>query len=82
MTTHRFFVRLLVFCLLVTALPLQAQGAPHAPQATITVNSLGDEADADTGDGICDTEGKRQPPTSYSSVCTLRAAIATANSPR
>jgi len=82
MTTHRFLTWLIVIGLLLPALPAQAQDAPttpDAPQAYISVNSLGDEADADNGDGICDTTGKRSPATPYSGICTLRAAIQTAN---
>jgi CSLREA domain-containing protein len=52
---------------------------PESTDATIVVNSAGDEGDPDTGDGICDTTGKRTPPTDYSGLCTLRAAIQTAN---
>ena len=64
MNTHRFFTWFLVFCLLLPALPVQAQETPDAPaqvQAYISVNSPGDEGDADTGDGICGTTGKRSP---------------------
>lgn len=46
---------------------------PHrqvAYGATLTVNSLGDGADASPGNGVCATSG---------SVCTLRAAIQEAN---
>jgi len=82
MNTQHFLTWVLVICLLLPTLPVQAQDAPAvpvAPQAYISVNSLGDEADADTGDGICDTTGKRSPATPYSGICTLRAAIQTAN---
>ncbi|MEJ5198006.1 MAG: right-handed parallel beta-helix repeat-containing protein, partial [Anaerolineae bacterium] len=82
MNTHRFLNWVLVLCLLLPALPVQAQDTPFTPtqtQASISVNSLGDEGDADTGDGICDTTGRRSPPAPYSGVCTLRAAIQTAN---
>jgi CSLREA domain-containing protein len=68
--------------LLLVALPAQAQeppGIPQTPQATIVVNSLGDERDPDTGDGRCDITGMRNPETEYSGICTLRAAIMTAN---
>lgn len=73
---------LLVLCLLMAGLPVQAQDLPGWPTTTgsaILVNSLGDEGDPDTGDGICDTTGKRSPETEYSGLCTLRAAIQTAN---
>ena len=82
MKPYRRLTWLLMLALLLAALPAQAQDtptAPDAPQAYISVNSLGDEADADTGDGICDTTGKRSPATPYSGICTLRAAIQTAN---
>jgi CSLREA domain-containing protein len=44
--------------------------APLHAQATYTVNSTGDGADANTGDGVCDDGGGN---------CTLRAAIGQAN---
>ena len=48
-----------------------------APMAAITVNSEGDEGDPYGSDGICDITGTQSVP--YSGVCTLRAAIETAN---
>jgi len=42
----------------------------HAPNATFTVNSSGDQSDVTPGDGICATPG---------GTCTLRAAIQEAN---
>lgn len=73
---------LLVFSLLMAGLPVQAQDPPGQPTSVgvaIVVNSAEDAGDPDTGDGICDTKGKRNPPTDYSGLCTLRAAIQTAN---
>lgn len=73
---------LVVLVLLLATIPAQAQegpAQPQAPQTTVLVNSLGDEGDPDTGDGICDTTGKRSPETECSGLCTLRAAIQTAN---
>ncbi len=80
MKAHRFLTWLLLGCLLLPALPVQAQDTPAQVQAYFSVNSLGDEGDPDTGDGICDTTGRRNPETPYSGLCTLRAAIQTANS--
>lgn len=54
-------------CAVVVALAL----ASPANAATFTVNSTGDGADANPGNGVCATAG---------SVCTLRAAIDEANS--
>jgi len=82
MRIHQLSIWLLVFSLLLPTLAAQAQDPstiPRSSQATILVNSLGDEGDPDTGDGICDTTGKRSPETEYSGLCTLRAAIQTAN---
>jgi CSLREA domain-containing protein len=73
----------LVMALLTTLLPLsvEGKGAPAAPNATLTVNSEGDEGDAYFPDGICDTTGNpnTDPPTPYSGICTLRAALQTAD---
>ncbi|RMD58491.1 CSLREA domain-containing protein, partial [Candidatus Parcubacteria bacterium] len=71
---------LLVVVLLLALLPLPAEGKGFHPAslATITVNSNGDQGDADRGDGICDTTGTRSGDP-YSGICTLRAAIETAN---
>ncbi|MDW8318128.1 MAG: right-handed parallel beta-helix repeat-containing protein [Anaerolineae bacterium] len=82
MNLQRILTRLLLFALLVPALPTPLQAMPDTPaqgEATILVNSLGDQGDPDTTDGICDTTGRRDPPASYSGICTLRAAILTAN---
>jgi CSLREA domain-containing protein len=49
--------------------PAIAEGN-HAPNATFTVNSSGDQSDVTPGDGICATSG---------ATCTLRAAIQEAN---
>jgi CSLREA domain-containing protein len=70
----------LVMALLLGLLPMHAEGkgSHRAPLTTITVNSNGDQGDADTGDGICDTTGTRSGDP-YSGNCTLRAAIETAN---
>jgi CSLREA domain-containing protein len=59
----------------------RALGPMMTPTAVITVNSEGDEGDAFTDDGICDTTGDptTTPPTPYSGICTLRAAIQTAD---
>jgi len=82
--TNRIGTWLLAIFLLVTpAASGHAQSpTPRAPEhalAAIVVNSLGDEGDPDPGDGICDTKGRRNPPTEYSGSCTLRSAIDTAN---
>ena len=47
----------------------------------ITVNVSSDLPDAYTADGICDVTGNptTNPPVPYSGVCTLRAAIQSAN---
>jgi parallel beta-helix repeat protein len=47
------------------------------PTAAITVNYWSDEGDAYVSDGICDTNGTPSDP--YLGICTLRAAIQTAN---
>ena len=56
--------------LLVCAFVLALFPAWAAHAATLTVNSTGDAADANTGDGFCDAVG---------GGCTLRAAIQQAN---
>jgi CSLREA domain-containing protein len=47
---------------------------PPALAATFEVKSTGDQADADTTDGVCDAD-----PAAMGSQCTLRAAIQQAN---
>lgn len=51
------------------ATPVAVAGTPRA-DSTFVVDDLGDEADADPGDGECATD---------SGMCTLRAAIAESN---
>ncbi|HHY54572.1 MAG TPA: hypothetical protein GYA08_03965 [Chloroflexi bacterium] len=84
MNAHCFLTWLLVLCLLLPALPVQAQDTPDqllAPQDTYTVNSNGDQPDAYIDDLVCDTQRNpsTSPPTPPSGLCTLRAAIQTAN---
>ena len=69
-----------MIALLLGLLPLPAEGraSRQAPLAAIVVNSEGDESDADTSDGICDITGTSGGDP-YSGICTLRAAIETAN---
>ena len=64
----RDFVGRCVACTVVPLLLIALSTSLHA--ATFTVNDLGDAADAMPSDGICATAGN---------VCTLRAAITTAN---
>ena len=64
----RDFVGRCVACTVVPLLIMALSTSLHA--ATFTVNDLGDAADAIPSDGICATAGN---------VCTLRAAITTAN---
>lgn len=82
MRSHLCFVWLALVCLLLIPFAAQAQDFPVQPAVggtTILVNSLGDERDPDTGDGVCDTNGMQHPATPYNGICTLRAAIMTAN---
>lgn len=83
MNSHRFLTWLVVMCLLFPTMSVRAQESPMAPaevQASIVVNSSGDEDDADLWDGgRCDITGKNGQDDSYSGICTLRAAIETAN---
>lgn len=50
-----------------------------APAATFVVNNTGDQGDAYSGDGICDTTGNPPAHIAYSGICTLRAALNAAN---
>ncbi|MCZ6707630.1 MAG: right-handed parallel beta-helix repeat-containing protein, partial [Chloroflexi bacterium] len=65
--TRGLLAALVLIALLVAGVPrLTVQGGHGSP---IVVNDIGDGADATSGDGVCATAG---------SVCTLRAAIQTA----
>src|SRR5687768_8188259 len=60
-------LRFLSRCILMT---LFASAVVSGNAATFTVNSVGDQSDANAGNGVCDTGG---------GTCTLRAAIEEAN---
>lgn len=71
----RFLSLMMVFFMAVLLAGKQAiisASAQSDPKSSFLVNSNGDAADANPGDGICATSG---------SVCTLRAAIQEANHP-
>ncbi len=73
MNTRKLPVRWLIVTLCLCAiLPFSALWYPsaNAANANFLVNSNGDEADANVGDGICGTSGNQ---------CTLRAALQEAN---
>lgn len=70
MSKRKIFLAL--FFLLGTAYVLFPARSIYAAPQTFTVNSLGDDADANTGDGICETATPGE--------CTLVAAIEQANS--
>src|SRR5450755_2008071 len=59
--------RIWILCL---ALLVLGAGSAHALIQTFTVTSTGDEADDNTGDGLCHTSA---------GTCTLRAAVQQAN---
>ena len=77
----RRFLVLIALCALLTGGGLVAlasqQPANVTPALVLTVNSAGDQTDANLEDNICDITGRGGVP--YSGICTLRAAIATAN---
>ncbi len=72
--THRgrAFLKAFVVLGLLALAALLTGPAPLAHAATFTVNSTGNGADSDPGDGVCETA-------SGNGVCTLRAAIQEAN---
>ncbi len=67
----RFRLLITCFLALLILLVITSMAAPQRVfAASLVVNSTGDDPDANPGDGICATAG---------SLCTLRAAIQTAN---
>jgi CSLREA domain-containing protein len=82
MKARQVITWLLLLSILFLGRPVQTQEQPKTSaqaEPSIAVNSAGDQGDPDKGDGIYDTMGKRTPPTDHSGLCTLRAAIQTAN---
>ena len=74
MSLRRHIIRAMLPAFAVAATALFSQSGPaYAASITITVNDVGDGADFDGGSGACNTLPSGGP------VCTMRAAIETAN---
>ncbi len=74
LSCHLFRLSLVMALLLgLLPMPVEGWGSRQAPQATIVVNSEGDQADPTPDDGTCDIFDPPQ------GICTLRAAIQTAD---
>ena len=69
MSSHRLICTILVCAASSLLFPSPVQG-----QTTFTVNTVADDGDFDTGDGVCDTDDN-----AGDGPCTLRAAIEQAN---